>query len=173
MSKSPKSPRAAVAKVKVAPAQVEVAKAKVAPAQVVIAKAQTPPAQRVLAKITGAKLCYGKPVEVGAHTVVAVASVRTVGGFGYGKGGDAQSEGSGGGGGGSVDARPVGFIEIGPDGARFHAIDDRRLPLAAIGGGALAAFVIGRLVTRRRRSRVLTPGSSRRRRRKALQAGLS
>jgi uncharacterized spore protein YtfJ len=159
MSKTPKGQRA------------EVVRTKVTPAQHAVAKAQTPPAQRVLAKITGAKLCYGKPVEVGAHTVVPVASVRTIGGFGYGKGGDTHSEGSGGGGGGTVDARPVGFIEIGPDGARYHAIDDRRVPLGAIGGGALAGLMLVRLLTRRRRSRA-APRLSRRRRR-ALQAGQS
>jgi uncharacterized spore protein YtfJ len=139
----------------------------------VLAKAEIPAAQQVLAKITGAKLCYGKPIEVGAHTVVVVASVRTIGGFGFGKGGDAQSEGSGGGGGGTLDARPVGFIEIGPDGARFRAIDDRRLPLAAIGGGAVAALVLGRMLTRRRRARVLAPRRAGRRRRRALAAPAS
>jgi uncharacterized spore protein YtfJ len=131
------------------------------------------PAQQVLAKITGAKLCYGKPIEVGAHTVVAVASVRTIGGFGFGKAGsDSAAEGSGGGGGGTLDARPVGFIEIGPDGARFHPIDDRRLPLAAIAGGAVAALVLGRLLTRRRRSRAQMPLHTRRVRR-ALPVGHS
>jgi uncharacterized spore protein YtfJ len=139
-----------------------------------VAAVQVSPAQQVLAKITGAKLCYGKPINVGAHTVVAVASVRTIGGFGFGKAGsDSESEGSGGGGGGTVDARPVGFIEIGPDGARFHAIDDRRMPLAAIGGGAVAALLLGRLLTRRRRSRVLAPPRARRLFRRALPAGLS
>jgi hypothetical protein len=115
--------------------------------------AALPPLQQALARLTGARLCYAKPVTAGGRTIIAVASVRTAGGFGFGRSHtDAAADGSGGGGGGTLDARPVGFIEIDNDGARFHSIDDRRLPVAAIGGGALAALVLQRRLTRRRRA---------------------
>jgi uncharacterized spore protein YtfJ len=117
------------------------------------------PARQALRALTGAKLCYGKPIKQGGRTIVPVASVRTAGGFGFGKAGrDAEPDGSsGGGGGGAIDARPVGFIEIGPEGARFQPINDRRLPLAAIAGGAGAALMLARLLARRRRGRLQLP----------------
>ncbi len=120
-----------------------------------------PPVQQALARLTGARLCYAKPVTAGGRTIIAVASVRTAGGFGFGRSrSEAAADGSGGGGGGTLDARPVGFIEIDDAGARFHPIDDRRVPVAAIGGGALAALMLRRRLTRRRRA-VLAAGSPR------------
>src|SRR5665213_2959793 len=73
-----------------------------------------PPAQRALARLTGARLCFGRPVELESRTVIPVASVRTAGGWGFGNqyDGSGSGSGSGGGGGGALDARPVGFIEI-------------------------------------------------------------
>jgi uncharacterized spore protein YtfJ len=123
---------------------------------------ELPPAQQALLKLTGAKLCYGKPVKAGGITVIGVSSVRSAGGFGFGKAGDEldADASSGGGGGGAIDARPVGFIEIGPDGARFQPINDHRLPLAAIAGGAVATLLLARLLTRRRRRERLTAAAS-------------
>jgi len=125
-----------------------------------------PPAQRALARLTGARLCFGRPVEAKGRTIIGVASVRTAGGWGFGNGPNEQ--GSGGGGGGALDARPVGFIEIGPDGTRFERIDDGRLALRAIAAGSLALLVAGRVLTRRRRGALRT-GPSRRRLRRVRQ----
>ena len=111
-----------------------------------------PPAQAVLARLTGARLCYGKPIEVGERTIVPVAAIRTIGGFGYGKT-RGKGSGDGGGGGGTLDARPVGFIEITPQGTRYEPIADNRLTLATIAGGALAALVAARSLSRGRRTR--------------------
>lgn len=74
--------------------------------------------RRLLARMSGARLCYGKPVTGGDLTIVPVARVRVAGGFGNGPADEGQ------GGGGAVDATPVGYIEVGPDGARFRAIPD-------------------------------------------------
>jgi uncharacterized spore protein YtfJ len=109
-----------------------------------------PPAQRALARLTGARLCFGRPVEAKGRTVIPVASVRTAGGWGFGN--ERDGRGAGGGGGGALDARPVGFIEIGPDGTRFQPIDDGRVALRAIAAGSLALLVTGRVLMRRRRA---------------------
>ena len=73
--------------------------------------------------LVGARLCYGEPVVNGVRTVVPVSRVRLSGGGGWGENG-AEGEGSGGGGGGHLDAQPLGFIEIGDEGAQYHAIPD-------------------------------------------------
>ena len=65
-----------------------------------------------------------------------VASVRVAGGGGGGRGPT-----GGGGGGGQVNARPVGYIEVGPDGTRFRRIVDLRQVAALAGAGAVAAAV--------------------------------
>ena len=124
-----------------------------------------PPAQRALARLTGARLCFGRPVEVKGRTVIPVASVRTAGGWGFG---NEPSRGSGGGGGGALDARPVGFIEIGPDGTRVEPIDDGRAALRLIVAGSIAVLVLGRVLTRRRRA-PLDAGPSRGRLRRGRQ----
>jgi len=110
---------------------------------------QLPPLQRAIVRATGARLCFGAPVELGKRTVIPVASLRTAGGWGFGN--DPQSgDRLGGGGGGAIDARPVGFIEITPDGARFQRIYDGRMALRALAVGSLAVLVAGRVVRRRR-----------------------
>ena len=76
---------------------------------------------KLLRSVGGARLCYGEPVHVDGRTVIPVARVRAIGIGGFGHGGD-QSDG--GGGGGRLDAAPLGFIEVGPDGSRFQRIDD-------------------------------------------------
>jgi uncharacterized spore protein YtfJ len=123
-----------------------------------------PPAQRALARLTGARLCFGRPVEVKGRTVIPVASVRTLGGYGFG---NEPARGGGGGGGGALDARPVGFIEIGPDGTRFEAIDDGRAALRLIAAGSLALLVVGRVLVRRRRALERGPSRPRLRRGRA------
>ena len=90
--------------------------------------------QRAVRRLTGARVCFGKPIEAHGHTVVPVATLRTSAGFGFGRGGaddngapevpDERSAGfgSGAGGGAFVAARPVGFVDIGPDGVRYEPI---------------------------------------------------
>ncbi len=73
----------------------------------------------------GVSAVFGKPIERGDLTVVPVARVRWAFGGGAGSAepagpGEAGVGGSGGGGG--VAGDPVGFLEIGPDGATFRPI---------------------------------------------------
>jgi hypothetical protein len=94
-----------------------------------------PLADRLLAGVAGARLCFGEPLEAQGRTVLPVARVRAAGGLG------APRAGRRAGGGGRLDARPVGVLEVGPDGVRFT-----RLPtspaLQAAGAGAAAAVVL-------------------------------
>jgi uncharacterized spore protein YtfJ len=144
----------------------------------------------VVRRLTGARLVYGKPIEAAGRTVVPVASLRVGGGGGFGSGSNEGSQttapgmGRGVGGGGALEAKAVGFIDIGPDGARYEAIDktgrltDAIAKAASNGGvaggaaaGALAgatvvAGAVGILVARRRSLmgaavRAALPGGSR------------
>jgi len=128
-----------------------------------------PPLQKALARLTGARLCYGRPVELKDRVVIPVASVRTAGGWGYGHG-PAAREGYGGGGGGALEARPVGFIEITPQGARFERIDDGQMALRAIAAGSLAVLIVGRALARRRRAALVRAEPPRRRLRRGAAA---
>ena len=104
--------------------------------------------RRAVDALTGARLCYGDPVQAGERTVIPVARVRVSGGYGFGRGGGGAAdsgEGTGGGGGGHLDATPIGFIEIGPGGSRYQDIPDperlaRTLKAAA---GAATALITG------------------------------
>ena len=117
-------------------------------------------ARRLVDGLAGARLCYGEPVDAGGRTVIPVARVRATGGYGFGRGegGDQDGgEGSGGGGGGHFDATPIGFIEVGAEGAQYHEIPDperhqRNLKAAASAATALFAGIAGvrRLTSRRR-----------------------
>jgi len=84
-------------------------------------KVKRSPLERLVDRVTGATLCFGDPVQQGEQTVIPVARVRLSGGFGYG--GDADGDG-GGGGGGHLDAQPLGFISVRPDGAYYTEIAD-------------------------------------------------
>jgi uncharacterized spore protein YtfJ len=75
-----------------------------------------------------ARAVYGTPVTHAGYTVVPVA--RVMAGFGLGARHNAGNstepaalDGTGIGGGGGYSAVPVGFIEIGPDGARFQRLE--------------------------------------------------
>ncbi len=103
----------------------------------------------LVAQAGGARLCYGKPVRQGDHVVIPVARVRLMGGGGFGRG-PSDNQGGGGGGGGAADAAPVGFIEVGPAGARFEPIPDpdrvaRLLRAVAV---ALTTLAVGDAVRR-------------------------
>jgi uncharacterized spore protein YtfJ len=122
------------------------------------AASQVPALRRLAARLSGARLCFGKPVEAAGRVVIPVASLRTAGGGGFGRGQQAQSGGDvGGGGGGMLEARPIGFIEIGPNGSRFEAISEPTPPLRAIASGALALLVMRRVASARRAGRVRLP----------------
>jgi len=108
--------------------------------------------ERVLRRLTprvgGARVVYGKPVRTGEVTVIPVATVRGGIGFGYGFGAGTAEEGGGGGGGSGLRAKPVGYIEVTPQGARFRRIADVEGTLVAVGraavGLALAATILRR-----------------------------
>jgi len=87
------------------------------------------------------RVVYGEPITVGERTVVPVAAVSYVFGAGAGKGSCGGQEGEGGGGGGGVRVRPLGVIEITPQGTRFVPVfDAQRLALLALGAIALLAL---------------------------------
>lgn len=91
---------------------------------------------------------YGEAHTVGDRTVIPVAEVKTGLGFGFGMGKRDQEnppEGEGGGGGGGVMARPVGVIEVSPEGTQFIPIRSHSsaMSLLVIGmaiGLMMAAF---------------------------------
>lgn len=108
---------------------------------------------------------FGEPIERDGFTIIPVAKVRW--GFGGGAGGpiavgpgrtagspfsdatgvsadDAgDAAGAGSGGGGGVTADPVGYLEIGPDGASFIPIGSPRpSPAFLLAAGATAALIL-------------------------------
>ena len=95
----------------------------------------------VIARLGGARLCFGEPIKVGERVVIPVARVRSAGGAGFGSGGATGAD-SGGGGGGFVDAMPMGYIDAGPEGARFESIPDPDQPVRALKGAATAAATL-------------------------------
>jgi hypothetical protein len=99
--------------------------------------------------LSGAALCYGEPIRDDRRVVVPVARVRMVGAADVA-------------GGGYVDASPVGFVELGPEGARFHPIQRPGEGARRIAGGvaavAPALAVALRIRGRRRRRRALSAG---------------
>ena len=95
----------------------------------------------VLDRIQGVRLCFGEPVREAGRTVIPVARVRAAGGGGWGSGGG-PGEGAGGGGGGSLDALPIGFIEIGPEGTRYQPIDDPEATMRALKAATAAAVTL-------------------------------
>jgi len=108
--------------------------------------------ERTLDAVTGARLCYGEPVRTGDRTVIPVSRVRVFGGGGFGRGGD-RSDDSGGGGGGFVEAQPLGFVEVSPEGTRFVEIPDpeRTQRLLRTGASAVATLAAGLAGARRLR----------------------
>jgi uncharacterized spore protein YtfJ len=114
--------------------------------------------RRVIAAAGGARLCYGKPVQAGDRVVIPVARVRAAGGFGSGE----DDHGGGGGGGGAIDAAPVGFIEVTPQGTRFESIPDPAGTATALRHGAAAAGALLAAVAAFRQQRRGTLPSPRR-----------
>lgn len=105
---------------------------------------------------------FGDPIERDGITVIPVAKVRWGFGGGAGRGPiamgpgiegqaatggpteDSSLSGAGSGGGGGVTADPIGYLEIGPDGANFRPIT----PAMPSPGFLLAAGVTAMLVLR-------------------------
>ncbi len=124
-------------------------------------RVDAPALRRLAARVSGARLCYGKPVKSGGRTVVPVARVRVAGGWGFGT--DPGADSRGGGGGGGLDARPVGFIEVGPEGARFQRIDDGFPAVRVLAGATVALVAARRLVRTAQKGGFALPRPARRR----------
>lgn len=92
--------------------------------------------------VADGRLSYGRTVRVGDRAVIPVARVRLAGGFGF----SGQDDG---GGGGVVLSRPVGYIDVGPQGARYQALGGPRRALllagaaGALGGTAAVGSLLG------------------------------
>ena len=95
----------------------------------------------------GAKTVYSEPVTADGTTIVPVARIRC--GFGGGSGRNGRmKEGEGSGGGGGFVARPVGFVEIHGEGARFVPIVDPQSIAMGIGMGLGMGLVLAKLLFR-------------------------
>jgi len=114
------------------------------------------PADRLLerlAELVGAKAgvqaVFGQPTKHGDFTVIPVARVRW--GFGGG-GGRAETPpagpASGSGGGGGVAADPIGYLELGPEGAAFRPIREPYPSPMFLIASALAAAIVLRALAR-------------------------
>jgi uncharacterized spore protein YtfJ len=101
----------------------------------------------------GVATVYGAPVEAHGRTLIPVARVAY--GFGGGHGsapGESPGGGesaSGGGLGGGVSARPVGVVEIGPEGTRLIVFEDRKKLLASMAAAFFLGVLLGRRLSRR------------------------
>jgi uncharacterized spore protein YtfJ len=119
-------------------------------------------AERIGARAT-VKAVFGEPIERDGLVVVPVAKVRW--GFGGGAGSstipgapggaadgaaETASGGSGEGGGGAATADPIGWLEIGPDGASFKpivpAMPSPAFLLAATFGASMLLRALARLL---------------------------
>jgi len=106
-------------------------------------------AERVGAKAS-VRAVFGDPIERDGITVIPVARVRWGFGGGAGRGPIAQdvtsdegSSGFGTGGGGGATADPIGYVEIGPDGATFRPIvSPMPSPGFILAAGASAALLL-------------------------------
>jgi uncharacterized spore protein YtfJ len=109
----------------------------------------------MLDRVSGSKLCFGEPIQSGARTVIPVSRVRVAGGWGWGGGGDAVDSGEGGGGGGTLDAMPLGYIELEPHGTQYVQIPDPERTSRLLLTGAKAAATVLTAVAGARGARAL------------------
>ena len=95
------------------------------------------------------KAVFGEPMQQGDTTLIPVASVfyGFGSGQGWGRGKDESApadapmgEGGGAGGGGGGMARPLGFIRIGQDGAKWEPTMD--MTRVSVGGMLLAGWIV-------------------------------
>ena len=104
-------------------------------------KANSPRLHQVLTRLKRGKLCYARPIEAHGRTVVPVARVQLAGRLD-----DASA--------GNLQAQPVGFIEVAPEGTRFTRIEEPNVS-ARLGAGALVAGgVLAAVAVRRRGARL-------------------
>lgn len=97
---------------------------------------------------------FGEPHTVGDRMVIPVAEVRTGMGFGFGQG-KSRAEGDleggnegGGGGGGGVMARPVGVVEVTPEGTCFIPIRTPHSLAALLLAGLALGVLLGSVAAR-------------------------
>ena len=105
-------------------------------------KTKAPPLTRLAARLARGRLCYARPIEAHGRTIVPVTRVSVAGKFD-----DADASG----GAGNLQAQPVGYIEIGPEGTRFERIEQPNLAAQLAGGAALAAGAVAAITVARRR----------------------
>ncbi len=93
------------------------------------------------------KQVFGEPITNGDRTIIPVATVQHLFGFGWGGGpedlnelGQPMQMGGGGGGGGSGQARPVALITATPQGVQVEPIMDQTR--IALGGMVLAGWTL-------------------------------
>jgi uncharacterized spore protein YtfJ len=84
------------------------------------------PIESMLAQLN-VNAVFGSPLKEGETSIIPIAEVGF--GFGYGSGGEKETKGEdssgvGGGGGGGGTAKPIGFIKLSPQGAKFEPIVD-------------------------------------------------
>ena len=116
-------------------------------------------AERVGGKAS-VRAVFGDPIEREGITVIPVAKVRWGFGGGAGRGpvavgpglagddAETNQSGSGTGGGGGLTADPIGYLEIGPDGASFLPITSARPSPAFMLAAGVAAMLVFRGLAR-------------------------
>lgn len=111
------------------------------------------PIEKILDSVTSKALggsntrsVYAEPIRQDQRTIIPVARISQRYGFGGGSGSSESPDDSpasgGGGGGGTLNARPVGYIEVTGDGSRFVPIIDwSQILLTAVTMSAVSAVV--------------------------------
>ncbi|HEY8491756.1 MAG TPA: spore germination protein GerW family protein [Dehalococcoidia bacterium] len=96
---------------------------------------------------------FGEPIRIGERTIIPVAQVSYMVGFGMGRGtgpgagGGPASSGGGGGGGTRVQAKPLALCEVSPDGVRMIPVmDQTRIAVWGIVSGMVMLWLITRLI---------------------------
>jgi uncharacterized spore protein YtfJ len=99
------------------------------------------------------KTVFGEPVRVGDRTIIPIAQVSYMVGFGMGRGtgptsGNAPTgSGTGGGGGTRVQAKPLAVCEITSDGVRvLPVMDQTRIAVWGIISGIAIVWLVTRLI---------------------------
>lgn len=92
----------------------------------------------------GVSTVYGKPVEAGKKKVIPVAKVAYGFGGGFGKEKERGEFEEGAGGGGGITARPVGIVEVTPEGTRLIQFGEKRKLAFILGLGILFGIFLGR-----------------------------
>lgn len=98
-------------------------------------------------KTANVKTVFGDPIKFENHTIIPVATVSVSGGGGGGFGKEAKGKkpkGIGGGAGLHIESKPVGYIEITEQGAKFVPTpDSTKIVLRGILNGIIAVGMFG------------------------------